>query len=271
MGTPVLEAVAVTASYGKPVLLDFDLAVAPGEVAVLLGLNGAGKSTALRVLSGQMRPSGGRVRLGGGDPWQARTRRLGYFLAESGDPPEHLTAAEFLAFHRDLYDCPGSHAEVVRRCLDRVGLTEQRRRRPGVFSKGMRRRLQLAALLAVDAPVWFLDEPQSGLDPSGCRLARELILEARARQRAVVVATHALADVEPLGDQILVLDRGRVRFRGDRGALRQEVGARSFEVRGGDSDLDAALQAAATAAGAKCRGPHVSLDGLEAYLFRERP
>ena len=137
------------------------------------------------------------------------------------------------------------------------------------MSKGMQRRLELAALVAADPEVWLLDEPQAGLDPQGLRLLREICCEARERGRALVISSHALGDVPALADRVIVLDQGGIRFAGDRQALLRTVGAAGYVVHGADDTLEDALRELVTRHGGRLEGPDVPATRLEALLFRE--
>lgn len=266
MARHLLEAVGLGFSYDRPVLSGLDLVVDPGEVAVLVGLNGAGKTTALRLFSGQIAPAEGRVRVCSGDPLRpAVRRRLGY-VPEVSDVPAHLPAREVVAFAPRLHGGTHPGSKRVQEMLERVGLGEQARRRPGSLSKGMLRRLELACMLAVDPALWILDEPRSGLDPMGLRLLREILLEARDRGRGVVLSTHDLVDVRDLADQVLVLRDGRPLFAGAPEELAQRTGLREFVIEGGDEEAPALLRRTAEKAGCGLRGPRLPVEALEAIL-----
>ncbi|MEE2713675.1 MAG: ABC transporter ATP-binding protein [Planctomycetota bacterium] len=270
METPVVAAAGLGFAYGRTTALEgFNLDVASGRITLLLGLNGAGKSTALALLSGKLRPREGRIRIAGSDPRRASARRRLWLLEEVAAPPPHLTAREAVGFHLDLYGRTGSRKDAIVAALDRVGLTAVAKKRAGTFSKGMRRRLELGCLLAVDPEVWLLDEPQTGLDPRGLRLLKDLCLEARGRGRSLVIASHALADVPALADDVHILRGGRTAFSGTRDGLLAEVGARSFVVSGNKDTFDQALRELASAHGVTLDGPQVPHEQLEELLFRE--
>ena len=263
----LLSAVGLGFSYEKPVLSGFDLDAQPGSITVLVGLNGAGKTTALRLLSGQLTPESGRVRVNGQDPRRAAARRGLFYLPEVSDLPTHLSAREVVTFYLDLYGCPRMSRPSLTEILGSFGLGNVTKARVTTFSKGMRRRLELACLATVDPGVWLLDEPQAGLDPEGLRLLRGLCSEARERGRAVVMATHALVDVKALADHVMLLERGDVVFAGDRAALLERAGAREFVVTGGDDGLDQALVELAEGRGAQVDGPQVAVAALEQLFF----
>jgi ABC-type multidrug transport system ATPase subunit len=234
-----------------------------------VGLNGAGKSTALSVLAGERTPSEGSVRILGKDPRKPAARRHLFLLSEEPLPPTHLTPIEAVRFHRELYGRPRFSESEVRALLRPAGLEPVAKKRIATFSRGMQRRLELACLSAADPEVWLLDEPQTGLDPSGLRFLRELCQDARRRSRGLVIASHALADIPALADEVVVLKQGRTVIAGTRDELLARVGARSFVVRGGDGTLDEEIRALARRLGAMVDGPEVPSGPIEEFLFRE--
>jgi len=200
---------------GRPVVCDLDLALAKGEVLGLLGVNGAGKSTTLRMIAGVLGPTTGCVRLDGKDlhehPELAR-RGIGY-LPET--PPLHpeLTVAEFLVFCARLHGVASGSAKAVDRAIERCGLGEVRRRLIGALSKGFRQRVGLAQAILHEPALIVLDEPASGLDPVQALKLRELVRGLGA-DHAVVLSTHVLPDVLACCDRVAILHEGILRHEG---------------------------------------------------------
>ncbi|BCJ74862.1 multidrug ABC transporter ATP-binding protein [Catellatospora sp. IY07-71] len=179
----------------------------------LLGPNGAGKTTAIKMLLGLVRPDAGEVLLlgrPGADP-RARTR-VGY-LPELFRYQPWLTASEVLALHVRLagVDIP---AAEQRESLAAVGLADRAGDRLGGFSKGMQQRLGLAVALVARPELIVLDEPTSALDPIGRADVRDLVLELKARQVAVLLNSHLIGEVERVCDRVVILDKGRVAAAG---------------------------------------------------------
>lgn len=264
-----VQALGVSFSYRKPVLSDVDLTLRDGETALLLGQNGAGKSTLLRLLAGETRPDSGAVRICGRDPRRARTRARLFFLREEACPPQHLSALETIRYFRGLYGRERWSTAKCLEILERFGLAEVAKVRASAFSKGMQRRLELAALLAVDPDVWLLDEPQAGLDPGGLRILREVVREAPTRGRTLVMATHALTDVLSHAASLLVLTKGRVTFRGTSQDLLRSMTSRAYTVEGANDDFDALIRAFVASMGLSVSGPEIPMTALEEALFKE--
>jgi ABC-2 type transport system ATP-binding protein len=198
---------------GRRVVRDLRLGLARGEVLGLLGVNGAGKSTTLRMIAGVLAPSSGTVRLDGKDiqenPELAR-RGIGY-LPET--PPLHpeLTVTEFLTFCARLHGVAA--AASVERAIERCDLGDVRRRLIGALSKGFRQRVGLAQAIIHEPGLIVLDEPASGLDPVQAEKLRALIRGLRA-DHAVVLSTHVLSDVIACCDRVAILHEGVLRHEG---------------------------------------------------------
>ncbi|MDT8396143.1 MAG: ABC transporter ATP-binding protein [bacterium] len=187
-----------------------DLSVARGGSLVLLGPNGAGKSTLLGILAGRIRPTEGSVVLEGGEirSGTAARTRTGY-LAHASLLYPGLTALENLRFTGQLYGVktPLARAEEL---LDFVGLTRRGDDRVGGFSRGMQQRLSIARALVHDPELILLDEPFSGLDYHSSRSFADDLAHLRDGRRTIVVATHDMDAVSIMGEDVAVMDRGRI-------------------------------------------------------------
>lgn len=196
---------------GPPVLDGVDLEVAAGEVVAVLGPNGAGKSTLLRLAAGELRPTGGQLRILGSSPPLAPAlhRRVGY----APPRPVHFEVlsgrenARFFARAAGLDRIPAR--ERVSELFSTLSLTEASDRPAGEYSDGMRRKLLLAEVLAARPEVLLLDEALSGLDPPSAGAAGELVRRAAGEGAAVLLATQAVRDAGRLADRIVFLHRGR--------------------------------------------------------------
>ncbi|MFQ5600500.1 MAG: ABC transporter ATP-binding protein, partial [Candidatus Krumholzibacteriia bacterium] len=195
----------------REVLRGVSLSVGPGDAYALLGANGAGKSTTIRILLGLTRPDSGSGTLLGRPLGDRRVRaRLGY-LPEGPTFHEQLTAVEFLGYCGQLL---GRRGAALTRCVEenlcRVQLQHARKMRLRKMSKGMLQRLGLAQALLGDPELLVLDEPMSGLDPPGRKLVRDLVLDQRAAGRTVLLSTHILSDAEVVCTRAGILRCGRV-------------------------------------------------------------
>ena len=231
----MLAAAGVSVAYGGVhALRDVSLVVSRGEVLGLLGPNGAGKSTLLRVLATLQRPDAGTVHVAGGDaladPQRAR-RHLGYLPQEFGFPPS-LTPAELLEHFALL---KGLEVAVQRRAgvaqmLERVNLWRDRHKPVRSLSGGMRQRLGIAIALISAPDVLIVDEPTVALDPAERHRVHDLIMEL-AEERAVLLSTHLVADVDALCHRAVVLHHGRIVRAGPPAELAEALRGRVFRAR----------------------------------------
>ena len=205
------DAIAVSGlvkSFGAKRALDgFDLTVRTGEVHGFLGPNGAGKSTTIRVLLGLLRADAGDVRLLGGDPWRdavALHRRLAYVPGEVNLWP-NLSGGESI----DVLGRLRGGLDPARRdaLIDRFELDPRIKGR--AYSKGNRQKVALVAALAADVELLLMDEPTSGLDPLMEAVFQQVVQEAAADGRTVLLSSHILAEVEALCRRVTIIRQGR--------------------------------------------------------------
>lgn len=200
----------------KALALDnLDLTVQQGEIFGLLGPNGSGKTTTIKLLLGLLFPSRGSIKIFGHSPRHVGNKqRIGFLPEESYLYPYH-NAEEALFFYGRLF---GLSREVcykrVEELLQMVGLFKIRKRPIKEYSKGMARRIGLAQALINDPELVFLDEPTSGLDPIATREVKDLILQLKKHGKTVVLSSHLLADVEDICDRIAILYGGKIRAHG---------------------------------------------------------
>ncbi len=215
------------------------LAIAPGEVLGLLGPNGSGKTTLIRCCLGLLAPTSGDVSVGGARPTDvAARRRIGY-APERFDLAPRRTGREALELLARLsgHGARAAHERVLP-LLDRVGLAAAADRATRGYSKGMLRRLALAAALLGSergAPdLLVLDEPFDGLDPLGVGAMQQEIVERARGGAAVLVSSHALADLEAVATRYVILDAGRVLAAGSADEVLGAPGRRQLVVDGAD-------------------------------------
>ncbi len=211
-----IEVAGVTKHFGERAALSgVTLGVEPGQIHALLGPNGAGKTTLLRILSSLVTPDAGSVHLNGLSPHDARDQ-LG--LVPAGDRSFYLriSSLENLVFFGRLHGLRRREAVIRARAgLEAVGLAAEERKRAGLLSKGMQRRLALARALMCDPAILLVDEATHDLDPEGARRVRALVARAAAeRSIAVLWTTQRLEEVAGFADRVTLLDVGRTRFCG---------------------------------------------------------
>src|SRR5580693_2487767 len=212
-GPMELEVRGLTKTFGPVTAVrEVSFRAPAGQVTGLLGPNGSGKTTTLRVTLGLVRPTAGTVLIGGlAYRNLPRPRRsVGAMLEASGFHPGRR-ARDHLRVLADAADIPGRRADEV---LEQAGLASSARRRVRGFSLGMRQRLGLAAALLGDPRVLLLDEPANGLDPAGIAWLRGLLRSLAAEGRAVIVASHVLSEVAQIADHVVIVSAGQVRFAG---------------------------------------------------------
>lgn len=171
--------------------------IAAGTCVAVLGRNGSGKSTFLKILAGMLVPTTGRVEYfaDGGSLQKVEFRQNTGFLTPEVEFYENLTAKENLAFFTNVSGAICAEKALEER-LSETALFAFQDERVKNFSTGMRQRLKLALLLAINRPVWFLDEPSSNLDEEGCKLIGDAIMDARNAKKTILLATNDLAEVE---------------------------------------------------------------------------
>lgn len=208
----MIETHGLTRYFGAEVGCEgISLSVPRGGIFSLLGCNGAGKSTFIKMLVGLIRPTSGTAQVLGRGAGDVEVRRCIGFLPENFKYPEWATGAEVLGFHAALADLPWARRRGrIAAVLDQAGLREAGARLVGGYSKGMQQRLGLACALLTDPPLLFLDEPTSALDPLGRRHVREMLSELRADGKTIFLNSHLLSEVEMISDRVAVIRQGQL-------------------------------------------------------------
>jgi len=194
---------------------NLNLKVRKSEVFGLLGPNGSGKTTAIKMILGLLYPTKGKVLVFGGDSTEPKINARIGFLPEESYLYKYLTARETLDFYGRLFSLAAKvRKSRIEALLDMVGLRAAANRTVGTFSKGMARRIGLAQALINDPDLLILDEPTTGLDPIGTRQIKDLILTLAKRGKTILLSSHLLADVEDVCDRIAILYGGKIHTEG---------------------------------------------------------
>ncbi|MEO8381509.1 MAG: ABC transporter ATP-binding protein [Acidobacteriota bacterium] len=211
---------SVRKNYGQvEALRGLDLEIRQGQLLALLGANGAGKTTAVRLLLGLAKPTSGDVRVFGGDPRDAGTRtRLGAVL-QSARVPETLRVREHIHLFSSYYPTPMPMAEVI----EAAGLQGLERRKFGELSGGQQKRVLFALAICGNPDLLVLDEPTTGLDVEARRALWKQIRAFVARGKAVLLTTHYLAEAEALADRAIVIHQGKVAAEGTPSELKGDA------------------------------------------------
>ena len=243
-----------------------DLVVQPGEVVALLGPNGSGKTTLLHALLGVVKPDRGRATLLGRPPRDPRALAQVGFVPEKDPPWGRLTGQEVVRFAGGLHGLSKGEARRLGGILlERLGLAEAAHRSVQGYSKGMGRRLALAAALVHTPRLLILDEPTAGLDPIGSGLVLEMLAAHRGPDRGILLSSHLFHEVEALADRVVILFDGRILAQGPTEEILADPGAWRIEVEGISPAGIAALEELARRQGRlKRSGP--ALRGLERVL-----
>lgn len=234
MSVGMLRAAELSRWYGEVIGLNAVTFETTGGLVGLLGPNGSGKSTMLNLVTGQLRPSSGALRVLGQDPWMNRdiASRIG-FVPEIDTFWEWMTGRDFVERMTRLQGFSASEARTrAKSALTHVQLQEEAWERPlGTYSRGMRQKAKFAQALAHDPELLVLDEPLTGADPVSRRHLNEVIRERAKAGAKVIFSSHILHEVEALTEDVLVLSRGRLVARGRVNEIRALMDERPHQVR----------------------------------------
>jgi ABC-2 type transport system ATP-binding protein len=226
----------------KVALRALNMEVRRGEIFGLLGPNGSGKTTTIKLLLGLLFPTDGEAFIFGKPAADVRkNEKIGY-LPEESYLYRFLNAEETLDFYGRLFDmAPATRNTRAAELIEKVGLKNDRKRTLREYSKGMRQRIGLAQALINDPDLVILDEPTSGLDPLGARWMKNLIADLRTSGKTVIMCSHRLEDVQDICDRIAILNEGELQAYGDIEHLLQDTNR--VELRASGLQLNPVLRA----------------------------
>ncbi|MBI3267904.1 MAG: ABC transporter ATP-binding protein [Planctomycetes bacterium] len=276
----VIRAVDLTKDFtdfwGRPknrALDRLNLEVHPGEVFGLLGPNGSGKTTSMKLFLGLLYPSSGHAFILGRDPTDIDAKQHIGFLPEESYLYRFLNAEETLDFYGRLFNLPRKvRQRRTEELLRLVGLYDVRKRRLREYSKGMARRIGFAQALINDPQLVILDEPTSGLDPIVSRQLKDLIADLRQRGKTILMSSHLLADIEDVCDRIAILHLGILRKVGTVKELLKVAELQQITVKNLSPEAKAELEQVVARAGAtvtSIENPSETLENLFLKTIRE--
>lgn len=205
----------IVKSFGnKTVLNGIDFRVEKGSIFGLLGPSGAGKTTLIKILTGQLSPDSGTAVINGTDSRKltgSEHKRLGIMMDNFGIY-ERLNCYENLKVFAEIY---GIKKSGILNALKQTGLADAERTAASKLSKGMRSRLRLARVFMTNPDIMFLDEPTSGLDPSTANEMHKIILAETKKGKTVFLTTHTMSEAEKLCDNIIMINDGKIAERGE--------------------------------------------------------
>jgi ABC-2 type transport system ATP-binding protein len=271
-----IQARGLIKSFGDTqVLTGVDLTVPTGTLLALLGPNGSGKTTTVRILTTLLAPDGGWATVAGHDVTGngAAVRRSIGLTAQHATVDELLTGGENLELFAGLHHLSGSTARRrTAELLERFDLADAANRRVATYSGGMRRRLDLAASLVAAPPILFLDEPTTGLDPRSRAELWSVIGELLGAGTTILLTTQYLEEADRLADQIAVITGGRIAADDTPDALKRQIGSERLLLRlQRPEDLPRAGPLLASDADRADAGPHLDADAREVTMAIHHP
>jgi ABC-2 type transport system ATP-binding protein len=250
-----------------------DLTVKRGEIFGLLGPNGSGKTTTIKLLLGLLFPTEGEILVLGNKASDVRkNERIGY-LPEESYLYRFLNADETLDFYGRLFDLPADlRRQRTNELIHQMGLNAARRRPLKEYSKGMTRRIGLAQALINDPELVILDEPTSGLDPIGSREMKDLLLRLRDQGKTILLSSHLLYDVQDVCDRIAILHLGELKELGRVDDLLRQHDATEIRATALSADAQAEIRAVVERHGGQVQRiehPTTTLEELFLRIVRE--
>jgi len=229
----MIQLLDVTKRYDDTIVVDrLNLQIQPGEIVGMIGHNGAGKSTTLKMIAGLVEPTSGQVQVMGHDMQRESIKvkgRIGY-LPEDSSLYEAMTARQYLLFFSELYQMPRRKAlQRIDELLDSLGLVEKDKL-TGEFSKGMKRKTAIARALLHDPDLLILDEPNSGLDPLTSFFIINYLKTLRGEGKTILLSAHNLFHVETICDRVGIIKNGKLLIFDNMDVIRSRLGKREYQI-----------------------------------------
>jgi len=229
----MIQLMDVTKRYDDTIAVEnLNLQIDHGEIVGLLGHNGAGKSTTLKMIAGLMEPSSGHIQVMGHDMQKENIevkQQTGY-LPEESSLYEAMTARQYLLFFSELYQMPRQKALArIDQLLDSLGLVEKNKL-TGEFSKGMKRKTAIARALLHDPELLILDEPSSGLDPLTSFFIINYLKTLKREGKTIVLSAHNLFHMESICDRVGIIKNGKLLIFDTMEVIRSRLGRREYQV-----------------------------------------
>ena len=220
----------VSTGYGHGrVIENISFDVKEGETFGLMGLNGVGKTTLIKIILGLMKATQGEARIFGGETLSAESKGKLAYLPEKFEPPPFLSGLEFVKFSLKLYKRAFDRERVLqaadRLALERAALP----RLVGTYSKGMRQKTGLLGTILTECPLLILDEPMSGLDPRARALVKDEIVACKKRGMTIFLSSHILADMDEICDRVGIIHARHLQFLGTPLELKKQTGQEYLE------------------------------------------
>ena len=229
----MIQLMDVTKRYNDTTAVEnLNIHIEAGEIVGIIGHNGAGKSTTLKMIAGLVEPTSGGVRVMGRDIQKESVKvkqHIG-FLPEESPLYEAMTAQQYLLFFSELYRMPRQNALMrIDQLLHSLGLAEKNKL-TGEFSKGMKRKTAIARALLHDPDLLILDEPNSGLDPLTSFFILNYLKTLRSEGKTIILSAHNLFHVESICDRVGIIKNGRLLVFDTMDAIRARLGKREYQV-----------------------------------------
>lgn len=238
MTSPVVSFSNVTKRFGDIEALDsLSFSILPGEIYGLLGPNGSGKTTSLRILMNIFMQDSGSVSVLDGDPREESQLKIGYLPEERGLYPETKVEDQIKFFAGIKGMSPDKIEQKSRQWLERFDMWERRNDKAKELSKGLQQKIQFIITVIHEPELIILDEPFSGLDPVNTELLKSIINELYEKGRTIVFSTHMMEQVENICERICLISGGKKLIEGDLDKIKSEFGKSVIRVEGDTTEL----------------------------------